>query len=68
MIKMNKFNMLITTVCVLFFIFLFFIFYFFYFYFFLNSFIGYNTKLRWPKNKSIYDMPDCDITGNETNG
>ena len=45
MIKMNKFNMFITTVCVLFFI-----------------------KLRWPKNKSIYDMPDCDIFGSETNG
>ena len=44
-IKMNKFNMFITAVCVLFFI-----------------------KLRWPKNKSIYDMPDSDVTGNETNG
>ena len=31
-IKMNKFNMFITAVCVLFLI-----------------------KLRWPKNKSIYD-------------
>ena len=32
-IKMNKFNMFITAVCVLFLI-----------------------KLRWPKNKSIYDI------------
>ena len=44
-IKLNKFNMFITAVCVLFFI-----------------------KLRWPEDKSIYDMPDCDVTGNETNG
>ena len=25
-------------------------------------------KLQWPKDKSIYDVPHCDVTGNERNG
>ena len=42
-IKMNKFNMFITAVCVLFLI-----------------------KLRWPKNKSIYDTNFYKISPKET--